>query len=504
MGAGRGITSRVVKTTTTWWQRRSGEEARLRRLKEALSRARDYASWRSVAADIDALTGASSWRAEDGPSGPQLRADIAQMTALQERGEAHRLVLLLDRSLDAAANVLSDPTLYSTALTGTRHVIEDYLAAVEAAVGWLVETPRLGLGEKRALVRRADRVHGRPALLLSGGATLGFYHMGVVKALWSAGLLPEVMCGASMGAMIASGIASRTEDELAAVFADPGQLRRIGLVWAGLARAAAQGAALKPEEMLRTIHHNVGDWTFGEAHARTGRVLNVSLSPTRPDQSPRLLSHLTAPDALIGTAALASGAVPLLFPAVELTARSPSGETVPYLPGERWMDGSMHGDLPKMRLARLHNINRFIVSQTNPHVLPFLGLRAQRGVLPSATRLVGRYAWGQSQQAFQLAAKLAEPTPLRGWADLAVHVTRQEWRGDIDIHPRLRWRLYRRVFANPTLEELEMFILDGERATWPRLAAVRHQTRLSRLLQRAGRQLDAQPAAAAHIRAVTP
>eukprot|EP01034_Spumella_vulgaris_P025150 gene25150-31573_t len=32
---------------------------------------------------------------------------------------------------------------------------------------------------------------------LSGGAYLGFYHMGLVKALFSEGLLPRVISGAS-------------------------------------------------------------------------------------------------------------------------------------------------------------------------------------------------------------------------------------------------------------------------------------------------------------------
>ena len=38
---------------------------------------------------------------------------------------------------------------------------------------------------------------------------------------------------------------------------------------------------------------------------------------------------------------------------------------------ERWIDGSFGNDLPMMRIGRLHNVNHFIVSQVNPHVLPF-------------------------------------------------------------------------------------------------------------------------------------
>lgn len=38
---------------------------------------------------------------------------------------------------------------------------------------------------------------GGTALLLQGGATFGLYHLGVVKALNEAKLLPRVICGSS-------------------------------------------------------------------------------------------------------------------------------------------------------------------------------------------------------------------------------------------------------------------------------------------------------------------
>jgi len=40
------------------------------------------------------------------------------------------------------------------------------------------------------------------AVSLSGGAYLGYYHMGVVKALSKEGLLPRVISGASAGSIM--------------------------------------------------------------------------------------------------------------------------------------------------------------------------------------------------------------------------------------------------------------------------------------------------------------
>ena len=42
--------------------------------------------------------------------------------------------------------------------------------------------------------RRAAHIFGRSALMLSGGATLGFSHLGVVKALFEHDLLLSAKC----------------------------------------------------------------------------------------------------------------------------------------------------------------------------------------------------------------------------------------------------------------------------------------------------------------------
>jgi TAG lipase/steryl ester hydrolase/phospholipase A2/LPA acyltransferase len=50
---------------------------------------------------------------------------------------------------------------------------------------------------------------GRTALLLSGGALMGMYHIGVVLALKEAGIAPRIIAGSSAGSIIAACIAVR-------------------------------------------------------------------------------------------------------------------------------------------------------------------------------------------------------------------------------------------------------------------------------------------------------
>src|SRR5690606_2553277 len=61
-----------------------------------------------------------------------------------------------------------------------------------------------------------------------------------------------------------------------------------------------------------------------------------------------------------------------IYPPVSLWAKNIDGERVPYIPGRKFVDGSIQDDLPVRRLARLFGVNHSIVSQTNPHVVPFL------------------------------------------------------------------------------------------------------------------------------------
>lgn len=58
------------------------------------------------------------------------------------------------------------------------------------------------------------RAYGRSALLLSGGATLGLKHLGVVKALHDNHALPRIISGTSVGSMIAAVTCCHTDQDL--------------------------------------------------------------------------------------------------------------------------------------------------------------------------------------------------------------------------------------------------------------------------------------------------
>lgn len=445
--------------------------------------ATSFEAWRIAAAEHDIESGAEAWCAEDESvhyDAATLRASMGRMRAAREGEDGILLAGTLTEELYRHLNDLSAPGLYDRAFTGTKHLVEHYLLEAEASLRWLAEwdAPELGRAEKLVRFETAYKVFGRSALLLSGGATWGFHHLGVVKALLQLGLLPHIVSGSSTGAMIAAGVCARTDAELGELFANPQLMRLDGLMPVGLSQSTKTGAWLDPEKLYEVLLHNCGPWTFAEAFERSGRALNISVSPTRARQKPRLLTHLTAPDVLIARAAVASSALPGLFPPVVLHKRTRDGAVTDYIPSERWVDGSLHGDLPKQRLSRLHNVNHFIVSQTNPLVLPLMQHGRKRGVRATVAGLVGATVRNQGGYAADLARRVRPTGPVGQLAEQAYALVNQDYRGDIDIHPRVTWASYRKVVSNPTPTDLERFIFEGQRAVWPQAAKIRNQTRI--------------------------
>jgi hypothetical protein len=75
---------------------------------------------------------------------------------------------------------------------------------------------------------------------------------------------------------------------------------------------------------------------------------------------------------VIWSAVLASSAIPCVLEPMTLYAKDAQGLVTPYFGfGKCWSDGTIKNDLPMTQLAEMFNVNYFIVSQCNPHIVPF-------------------------------------------------------------------------------------------------------------------------------------
>jgi TAG lipase/steryl ester hydrolase/phospholipase A2/LPA acyltransferase len=454
-----------------------------------------YEEWRRRAEVAADRVSAEAWRANPRSSvydAELLREHTEELARTREAGKALELVPFLREALYRHLGELADPRLYAVTPLGTKHVVEAFYAEGLACIEYLGDPQQTGLDPAFTLAgfRRAAHIFGRSALLLSGGATLGFFHLGVVKALFEHDLLPDVLSGASMGALIACGTGVRTDAEIKALFADPQVIRTDAIKRLPPRRAASERAIYDPARLEEVVAHNCGDYTFEEAHARTGRTVSISVSPTRERQKPRVLCHYTTPNVLMNSAAVASASIPGAFPGATLRQRSSSGQSVPYMGTETWIDGSLKGDLPMRRLSRLHNVNHFIVSQVNPHVAPVRRVTGKRGVIPFVSGAIVSSIRAQVVHQLELARGFTQSTPLYGPIDLAHSLAGQPYGGDIDIYPRLRPIALLHAMSNISHKELEQHIQEGERATWPLLSRVRDQTCVSRALDAAIQRLS--------------
>jgi predicted acylesterase/phospholipase RssA len=176
---------------------------------------------------------------------------------------------------------------------------------------------------------------------------------------------------------------------------------------------------------------------------------------------------------------------------VQLRARNYAGKSVPYVPQSRWIDGSVHEDIPKEKVNRLHNVNHYIVSQTNPHVVPFLNDDAEKtGVLPFLQDVIVKGPMLQVEHVLDLVHRYFDIPGLSSIIKKAHAIVGQTYSGDITIFPARSELSMSKVFANASEADARQLIEAGRRATWPRIERIRNTTQISRTfsacLQRLG------------------
>ncbi|KAJ0980918.1 hypothetical protein J5N97_009173 [Dioscorea zingiberensis] len=91
-------------------------------------------------------------------------------------------------------------------------LIKEYIDEVSTQLKLVCILNQRSCSWKRSLLSCMRRRHafGRTALLLSGGASLGAFHVGVVKHWLSISFLPRIIAGSSVGSIMCSIVATRT------------------------------------------------------------------------------------------------------------------------------------------------------------------------------------------------------------------------------------------------------------------------------------------------------
>jgi len=365
-------------------------------------------------------------------------------------------------------------------------LIKEYIEEVSTQLKMVCDSDsdELPLEEKLAFMHETRHAFGRTALLLSGGASLGSFHVGVVKTLVEHKLLPRIISGSSVGSIMCSIVATRSWPELESFFEEWHSLKffdQMGGIFPVVKRILTQGAVHDIRHLQVLLRNLTSNLTFQEAYDMTGRILVVTVCSPRKHEPPRCLNYLTSPHVLIWSAVTASCAFPGLFEAQELMAKDRFGQTIPFhapfllgieertvAPTRRWRDGSLESDLPMKQLKELFNVNHFIVSQANPHIAPLLRLkeivRAYGGSFAAKlAELAEMEVKHRCNQVLELGF------PLGGLAKLFA----QDWEGDVTVVMPATLAQYSKMIQNPSYAELQKAANQGRRCTWEKLSAIR-------------------------------
>ena len=212
---------------------------------------------------------------------------------------------------------MGDLRLYKHSHIGTKKLIERYIDSAQQTMAALLDvSAKQGDQcpvEPRRLVEQllqARQSFGRSALLLSGGGTFGMNHIGVVRCLWEAHLLPRIISGASAGSIVSAVLCTRTDEEIPEVMHEfcNGDLNvfegpnETDTVIHKAVRLLKSGVLFDISHLMRVMRGLLGDITFQEAYNRTRRILNIPVSTSSLYELPTLLNYITAPNVMIWSA----------------------------------------------------------------------------------------------------------------------------------------------------------------------------------------------------------
>ncbi|CCK72821.1 triacylglycerol lipase KNAG_0L02020 [Huiozyma naganishii CBS 8797] len=474
-------------------------DLKIKDLQMEQAQAISYLQWRATGLRLDELMGLEDWKLE--PKNDLYDYDMIagltrQLRECRINEDYAKLLYLIRINWVRHLGNMGDVNLYTHCNVGTKTIIEEYLEESELDLHALLLQDELDASYVLGILQQTKRNIGKSALVLSGGATFGLFHIGVIAVLFEAQLIPKVISGTSAGAIVASIFCVHTREEIPSllanvldmefnIFKDEKDKSSSEDFLLKLSRFLKGGSWFESKHLMNTMIKFLGNMTFKEAYYRTGKILNITVSSASIFEQPRVLNNLTASNVLIWSAVCASCSVPGIFPATPLYEKDPkTGETREWL-GEKstkFLDGSVDNDLPTSRLSEMFNVDHIIACQVNPHVFPLLKTSNSCVGGQVQNRLSTMFKSTMTDLYKTVSNELIYMLEMSGELGIAPvvmakmrSVLSQKYTGNITILPDLNMLLkFDELLKNPSrtflLEETTL----GARATWPKVSMIKN------------------------------
>ncbi|KAK6460157.1 acyl transferase/acyl hydrolase/lysophospholipase [Scheffersomyces coipomensis] len=470
-------------------------------LLEQQKTATNYKKWYEISLKLDELMNHNSWK-----SSPQsdlydynlIFNNLNEMRNARLNKDYKLLLYYIRTKWVRNLGNMGDINLYRHSFTGTKKIIEEYIEECKISLNYLVNDPDVNLDDRYLLgmLIQTRRNIGRTALVLSGGSTFGVFHIGVLATLVECNLLPRIISGSSAGSIVASILCCHTNEEVIEILvtiADK-ELKLFGSQEArhqsnfkralgNLSHFIKYGTFFDIKYLKETMIGFLGDLTFREAYNRSGKILNITVSPTSIHESTRLLNYLTAPHCLIWSAVCASCSLPGIFPSTSIYERNPrTGEVREWNndSSAKYVDGSVDNDLPITRLSEMFNVDHIIAVQVNPHVVPILKVAVSSvggGELENELANKIKNALNNSYdfltcEVIHYLQVLNEVDVCKNLSNRLISILSQNYSGDVTILPDYKPMDFLNLFEDPSPEFIVDFILRGARASWPKITVI--------------------------------
>jgi TAG lipase/lysophosphatidylethanolamine acyltransferase len=165
-------------------------------LKKMILVVNTFEEFKKIALELDRLEGKEEWKFKKDSDLYDYREVDKLIYTLKVKkkdndinGVSHYLRSNLLKNLYSTNN----PELFNHTHYGTKFHIEKFEKEITSCLKFVYQfdESKFPLNKKLEFFSESRHAYGRTALLLSGGASFGMYHIGVVKALYEQNLLPK-------------------------------------------------------------------------------------------------------------------------------------------------------------------------------------------------------------------------------------------------------------------------------------------------------------------------